>query len=94
VAQGVRVSLRQSWRTVGAILATACIVLVFYILAAILLALFSPLMGRADLVLIAAVRSMLTLVVGAFGVPFVLAVLVVAYEDLKLRHRMRREARR
>jgi hypothetical protein len=45
----------------------------------------SPLLGRADLFLIATVRSLLTLVVGAVGVPFVVAVLIVAYEDLKLR---------
>ena len=32
VAQAVRVSRRSSWRMVGAILATACIVLVFYVL--------------------------------------------------------------
>ena len=42
-------------------------------------------LGRADLFLIATVRSLLYLVVGAFGVPFVLAVLIVAYQDLKLR---------
>jgi hypothetical protein len=49
----------------------------------------SPMLGRADLFLIATVKSMLSLVVGAFGVPFVLAVLIVAYEDLKLRDRAR-----
>ena len=38
----------------------------------------------------AMVRSLLGLVIGAFGVPFVLAVLVVAYEDLKLRDAERR----
>jgi hypothetical protein len=32
---------------------------------------------------------MVALVVGAFGVPFVLAVLIVAYEDLKLREQRR-----
>jgi hypothetical protein len=36
------------------------------------------------------VRSMLGLVVGALGVPFVLAMLVVMYEDLKLRDAERR----
>jgi hypothetical protein len=50
----------------------------------------SPLLGRADLFLIATVSSMLSLVIGAFGVPFVLAMLIVAYEDLKLRDQRHR----
>jgi uncharacterized membrane protein YdcZ (DUF606 family) len=62
---------------------------VFYVLAAIVVGMLSPMLGRADLFLIATVKSMLSLVVGAFGVPFVLAVLIVAYEDLKLRDRAR-----
>ncbi len=33
---------------------------------------------------------MFYLVVGAFGVPFVLAVLIVAYQDLKVRDQERR----
>jgi len=53
----------------------------------------SPLLGRADLFLIATVSSMLSLVVGAFGVPFVLAMLIVAYADLKLREQRRRGAK-
>ena len=73
-------------------MATTCIVMVFYVLAAILVALLSPLLGRADLFLIATVRSMLSLVVGTFGVPFVLAMLIVSYEDLKLRESERRGA--
>jgi hypothetical protein len=40
------------------------------------------------------VRTCLTLVVGALGVPFVLSMLVVAYEDLKLREQERRGAAR
>jgi len=92
VVQAVRVSRRRSWRMVGAILATACFVAVFYLLVTIALALMSPILGRADLFLIATVRTCLTLVVGALGVPFVLAMLVVAYEDLKLREKERRGA--
>jgi membrane-anchored glycerophosphoryl diester phosphodiesterase (GDPDase) len=90
VAQSVRISCRRSWRMAGALFATACIVTVFYALAAIVIALLSPLLGRADLFLIATVRSVLTLVWGALGVPFVLAMLVVAYDDLKLREQERR----
>ena len=93
IARGARVSLRGSWRMVGAFLATLCIVTVFYVLSAIIAAMFAQVLGRADLFLIATMRSMLSLVVGAFGVPFVLAMLIVAYEDLKLRDRERREAR-
>jgi hypothetical protein len=66
---------------------------VFYVLAAVIVGMMSPLFGRADLFLIATVGSMLSLVVGAFGVPFVLAVLIVAYQDLKLREQARRMVR-
>lgn len=85
VAKCARVSRRRSWRMVGALLATACMVAVFYVLAAILVGMMAPMLGRADLFLLAAVSSMMWLVVGALGVPFVIAVLIVAYEDLKLR---------
>ena len=90
VAQSVRISRRRSWRMVGALLATLCMVAVFYVLSAMVVAMLSPMLGRADLLLIATVSSMLSLVVGMLGVPFVLAVLIVAYEDLKLRDLERR----
>ena len=89
IARAVRISRRQSWRVAGALLATVCMIAVFYVLSAIVVGMLSPILGRADLFLIATVKSMLSLVVGAFGVPFVLAVLIVAYEDLKLRDRAR-----
>jgi len=92
IAQAVRVSRRRSWRMVGALLATVCLVTVFYLLAAIIVGLLSPLLGRADLFLIATIRSMVSLVVGAFGLPFIVAMLIVAYEDLKLRELERRGA--
>ena len=90
VAQAVRVSRRRSWRMVGALLATLCMVAVFYVLSAMLVAMMTPILGRADLLLIATVSSLLSLVVGTLGVPFALAVLIVAYEDLKLRELERR----
>ena len=94
IAHAVRISLRRSWRMVGAMLATVCMVAVFYVLSADhASACCRRMLGRADLFLIATVQSMLSLVVGAFGVPFVLAVLIVAYEDLKLREQERRGAR-
>ena len=93
VARAARVSRRRTWRMVGAILATACVVAVFYVLSAIITAVVGSLFASADLFLMAMVRSLLGLVVGAFGVPFVLAMLVVAYEDLKLRDAERRGAR-
>jgi hypothetical protein len=89
ITRAVRISRRQSWRVAGALLATVCMIAVFYVLSAIVVGMLSPMLGRADLFLIATVSSMLSLVVGAFGVPFVLAVLIVAYEDLKLRDRAR-----
>jgi hypothetical protein len=85
LAQAVRISMRRSWHMFGAILATLCMVMVFFVLSTVIVWMMSPLFGRADLFLIATVESLLYLVVGAFGVPFVLAVLIVAYQDLKLR---------
>ena len=93
IARAVRISWRGSWRMAGAILAAVCMVAVFYVLAAIVVTMLSPMLMRADLFLVATVRSLLTLVVGAVGVPFVVAVLIVAYEDLKLRERVSRGAR-
>jgi len=90
VVQAVRISRRRSWRMVGALLATLCMVAVFYVLSAMVVAMMSPMLGRADLLLIATVSSLLSLVVGTLGVPFVLAVLIVAHEDLKLRETERR----
>ena len=85
LAQALRLSIRHSWRMFGAILATVCMVAVFLALAAVIVWVMLPLFGGADLFLIATVESTLYLVVGAFGVPFVLAVLIVAHQDLKLR---------
>jgi hypothetical protein len=93
IARAARVSRRRTWRMVGAILATACVVTVFYVLSAIITGVVGSLFASADLFLMAMVRSLLGLVVGAFGVPFVLAMLVVAYEDLKLRAAERRGVR-
>jgi hypothetical protein len=91
--RSLRISRRRSWRMVGAILAALCVVGVFVLLVSIIVGLMSPIFGRADLFLSATVASLLYLVVGAFGVPFVLAVLVVAFRDLELRDAVRRKAR-
>jgi hypothetical protein len=92
IAQSVRISRRRTWRMVGILMACTCVVLVFFVLAAVTVGLLAPLIGSA-VFLISAVRSIMWLVAGAFGVPLVLAVLIVAYEDLKLRDAVRREAR-
>ena len=89
-AQSLRLSIRRSWRMFGAILATACMVAVFLVLAVVIVWVVLPLFGGADLFLIATVQSTLYLVVGAFGGPFLLAVLIVGYQDLKLREHSRR----
>jgi hypothetical protein len=89
IAHAFRVSRRRTWRMIGALFATACVVAVFYGLAAVLLGLLGQLVGRADLFLLSTIQSMAGVVVGAFGVPFVLAMLVVANEDLKLRAQRR-----
>ena len=64
----------------------------FNLLPVTVAAMLSPLFGRVDLFLVATLASIFYLVIGAFGVPFVLAVLIVAYQDLKLRDRERRGA--
>jgi hypothetical protein len=93
LAQSLRLSIRRSWRMFGATLATVSMVTVFVILSIVIVYLIMPLFGGVDLYLVATVQSTLLLVVGAFGVPFVLAVLIVAYQDLKLRERERRGVR-
>jgi len=93
LVQSLRLTIRRSWRMFGAILATVCMVSVFLMLSTVIVWMMSPLFGRADLFLMATVQSTLFLVVGAFGVPFVLAVLIVSYQDLKLREQERRGVR-
>jgi hypothetical protein len=92
-AQSLRLSIRRSWRMFGATLATVCMVAVFVVLSIVIVYIVMPLFGRVDLYLVATVRSTLLLVVGAFGVPFVLAMLIVSHQDLKLRDQERRGAR-
>jgi hypothetical protein len=74
---------------VGGVLASLLIVAVFYLLVAIIIAVMTPVFGRADLFLISAITSLLQLVIGAFGMPFVLSVLIVAHQDLELRYQER-----
>jgi hypothetical protein len=93
IARSVRLSARRSWRMVAGILAALLIVAVFYGLVAIVIAVLTPMFGRADLFLIATIASLLQLVIGTFGMPFVLAVLIVAHQDLELRYLERRAVR-
>jgi hypothetical protein len=93
IGKSLRVSVRRSWRMFGTLLTTASLVAVCYALAALVVGLLTPFLGRADLFLFATVTSMLMFVVGVIGVPFVLSVLIVSYEDLKLRDLKRRGAR-
>jgi hypothetical protein len=86
IAHSLRISVRRSWRMVGAILSSLCVVGVFALLASMIVGMATSAFGSADLFLGAIVVSLLYLVVGAFGVPFVLAVLIVAHQDLELRH--------
>jgi hypothetical protein len=92
IVRAVSLARRRSWRVMGALLATGCMVATFYVLSAIVAGFLSQLIGGADLFVIAAVSSMLSLVIGALGVPFVVAVLIVAHEDLKRRDAERRGA--
>jgi len=93
IARSVRLSSRHSLRMVGAILTTGLMLMAFNLLPVTVAAMLSPMFGRVDLFLVATIASMFYLVIGAFGVPFVLAVLIVAYQDLKVRDVARRGAR-
>ena len=92
IARAVRLSVRRSWRLVGAMLTTALILAAFNLLPVIVAAMLSQLFVRPDLFLVAMLASIFYLVIGAFGVPFVLAVLIIAWQDLKLRDQQRRKA--
>jgi hypothetical protein len=87
IAHSLNISARRSWRMVGAILASLCVVNVFVLLVWIVVGMMSPVFGSADLFLGAIVISLLYLVVGMLGVPFLLSVLIVAHQDLEMRHR-------
>jgi hypothetical protein len=58
----------------------------------VILAFLLPIFARADLILIATVNQLLSIIIGAFGIPFVISVLIVAHRDLELRHQERRGA--
>jgi len=92
IVQAVINSWRGPWRMVGAIIATTSLVTVLYVLAIVIVALAARLLGRTDLFLLSTIRSMLPVIVGAFGLPLILSVLIVANEDLKLRAAARRKA--
>jgi hypothetical protein len=89
----VDISGKRSWRMVGAIFASLCVVGVFVLLVWIVVGMMSSVFGTADLFLGAIVISLLYLVVGVVGVPFVLAMLIVAHQDLEMRYRERQGAR-
>jgi len=91
-AHAVRLSFRKSWRLVGAILTTVVMLMTFNMLPITVAAMLSQFVVRPDLFLVAMLTSIFYLVIGAFGVPFVLSVLIVAYQDLKLRDQHRRGA--
>jgi hypothetical protein len=90
IVKSVVISARKSWRMVGAILAAISVIGVFYFVAAVIVGLSAPLLMSADLFLFATLESLVFVIVGAFGVPFLLAVFIVAHRDLELRHRERR----
>lgn len=90
LGQSLRVSWRRSWRVVGALLAALSVVSVFLVLVSVIVAILGPLLGSADLWLVATVQSLLYLIVGVFGVPFLLAVLLVLHRDLEMRHALRK----
>lgn len=72
-------------RTALVMLAALGALLVFYSLAVILGLIVATLLGSTDLAVVTAVTTVMLVVLGAFGVPFYTALIIAAYEDLKLR---------
>lgn len=72
-------------RTTLVLLAALAALMVFYSLAVILGIVIATLLGTADLAVVTAVTTVLLIGLGAFGVPFYTALILAAYEDLKIR---------
>lgn len=72
-------------RTALVMLAALGALLVFYSIAIVLGLIVATLLGSTDLAVVAAVTTLMLVVLGAVGVPFYTALIIAAYEDLKLR---------
>lgn len=73
------------WRTLMIFLAALAALLVFYALAGIVGIVVAALTGPTDFAVMTAVSTVVVIVLGAFGGPFYSALLLAAYEDVKLR---------
>lgn len=72
-------------RTALILLVALAAVLALYSIAVIVGIVIATLLGSADLAFVTAVTNVLLVVLGAFGVPFYTALILAAYEDLKVR---------
>jgi hypothetical protein len=73
------------WRTSIIFTAAFAALIVFYVLAGMIGVIVAAISGGADFAVLTAVTTVMVIVLGAFGGPFYFALLLAAYEDLKLR---------
>jgi hypothetical protein len=74
------------WRTLAIFLVTAVIVMVFYILAVVLVAIAVQFARGADVALVTAAATVLIIALGAFSTPFIAATALAVFGDLQVRH--------
>jgi hypothetical protein len=85
LAGGFRLLSGSFWRTCAVLVVMLMTVMVFYFVIAILLAVLAPSFGARDAALLLALQAVVAMCVGAVGMPFATALLVVAADDLRWR---------
>lgn len=74
------------WRTLAIFAVTVIIVIVFYVLAIVLVAIAAQFARGADIALVTAAATVLIIALSAFVKPLVAAMLLAVFADLELRH--------
>jgi hypothetical protein len=86
-ADSFRLSRKSFWRLAAMLIVTLMTVMVFYFVAAIVMAVLAPAAGATDVAVLFALNAVVAVIAGAVGLPFGTALLVVAAEDLEFRQR-------
>lgn len=82
----VQLTRDRWWRTLAIFLVTGVIVIVFYILAVVLVAIAVQFARGADVALVTATATVLIIAVGAFSSPFAAATALAVFGELQVRH--------
>jgi len=85
LAYSVRLTYGHWWRTLTVFIVMLMLVLVFYLLAATFAAMMVPLIGAGDIALVTAISSVVVVALGAVGTPFICAILLAQFIDLRVR---------